>query len=55
MRWQRVGEGKEADTMTPDTQPLYKEIIHDDVLATNYQASRNKTLSKDADADVEAL
>lgn len=30
-----VGVGEEADTMTPDTQAPYKEIIHD-VLATNY-------------------
>lgn len=48
-----VGEGEEADTMTSDTRPPYKEIIHDDAFATNYQASRNKALSEDADTDVE--
>lgn len=30
-----AGVGEEADTMTPDTQAPYKEIIHD-VHATNY-------------------
>lgn len=31
-----LGVGEEADTMTPDTRAPYKEIIHDDVPATNY-------------------
>lgn len=40
--------------MTPDTQAPYKEIIHD-VLATNYQVSRNEAPSEDADEMGEAL
>lgn len=34
---------------------LYKEIIHGDVLATNYKASHNEALLKDADTDVTRL